>query len=167
MLRQPSGLGDVFEQVAAKQRLWPKLAETEHIAGIGQICPDIDPLQLTHIDMDDLNAADPQWAKNLIVDPRLHGLASRGGTAAKVEQRRQTLGRERVERAAEPAGFGFEHCYDERFPATPHDAPIAHRSERATCTAAMTIGQCIVTRTNRRFAHCDKGPHPRQRGACR
>jgi hypothetical protein len=167
MLRQPSRLGYVFEQVAAKQRLWPKLAETEHIGGIGQIRSDIDPLQLTRIDMDDLYTADPQWAKNLIFDPRLHGFASRGGTAAKVEQRRQTLGRERVECTAEPASFGFEHCYDARFPATPHDAPIAHRSERATCTAATTIGQCIVTLTNRRCARCDKGPHPRQRGACR
>jgi hypothetical protein len=138
MLRQPSRLGYVFEQVAAKQRLWPKFAEAEHIGGISQICPDIDPSQLTHIDMDDLNAAGPQWAKNLIVDPRLHGFAPRGGTAPKVEQRRQTLGWERVECTAEPAGFGFEHCDYKRFPEAPHDAPTAHHSERATCTGVTT-----------------------------
>jgi hypothetical protein len=133
MLCQSSGLGDVLEQIAAKQRLWPKFAEAEHIDGIGQICPDIDPLQLTYIDMDDLNATGPQWAKNLIIDPRLHGFTSRGGTAAKVEQRRQTLGRERVEGMAEPAGFGLEHSYYERFPANPTmpQSRIASKERRA------------------------------------
>jgi hypothetical protein len=149
MPRQPSGLGDVFEQVAAKQRLWPKRAETEHIDGIGQICPNVDPLQLTHIDMDDLNIAGPQWAKNLLVDPRLNGFASRGGTAAKVEQRRQTLGRERVECTAEPAGFGFEHCYYERFPTTRHDAQSRIAAKERRAPPSRELVECIVTRTDR------------------
>jgi hypothetical protein len=50
----------------------------------------------------------------------------------------------------------LEHCYYERFPATPNDASTAHRSERATCTAVTTIGQWIVRPTNRGFARCGK-----------
>ena len=42
MLRQPPGLGDVFEQVAAQQRLWPNRTEAADIGSNGQICPNVD-----------------------------------------------------------------------------------------------------------------------------
>jgi hypothetical protein len=59
--------------------------------------------------MDDLDAAGSQRAEQLLLDPRLHDLADIGRAAAEVEQRRQPLGREYIQRAAEPAGLGFEH----------------------------------------------------------
>ena len=65
------------------------------------------------------------------VDPWLHGLSDCGRTAAEVKNGRQPLGRERVERAAEPACLGFEHRGLAHSPGKRHDALIQHRSERA------------------------------------
>src|ERR1700730_7847091 len=59
--------------------------------------------------MECFDAAAAQRAKHLGFNPRLYGFTHHGRAAAEVQNGRQTLGRERVERAAEPAGFGFEH----------------------------------------------------------
>ena len=67
------------------------------------------PGAVAHIDIDELDAAGAQRAQQPVLDPWLHALAHLGGAAAEVEHRRQALGREPVERAAQPAGFGFEH----------------------------------------------------------
>jgi hypothetical protein len=69
----------------------------------------IDPWQLSHINVDNLDVAVAQWEEYLILDPRLDALAHFDRAAPEVEQRRKALGRECVERAAEPAGLGFEH----------------------------------------------------------
>ncbi len=82
MLRQPSGLEHVFEQVAAQQRLWPKRAQPADIGSIGQIRPDIDARQFAHVDMEGLDTATAQWAKHLEVDPRLYRFTHHGRAAA-------------------------------------------------------------------------------------
>ena len=114
--RQSVRLEHVLEQAAAEERPWSKRAQPEHIGKVGQIGPDVDPRQLAYIHVDDLNATAAQRAKHLAVDPRLYRLAHRSRVAAEVEQRRQSFGLERVERAAEPASLGFEHRGLERSP---------------------------------------------------
>jgi hypothetical protein len=109
MTGQPIGLDHVLEEVAAEQRPWPKRTQAPEVGRIGQIRLHIDPWQLAHIDVDDLDVAGAQWQKYLVVDPGLDTLAHFGRTAPEVEQRREALGRECVERATEPAGLGFEH----------------------------------------------------------
>src|SRR5262249_23689645 len=66
--------------------------------------------QLTHIDVDDLDIAGAQREEHVILDPGLDTFAHFGRAAAKIEQRREALRRECIERAAEPARLGFEHC---------------------------------------------------------
>ena len=110
-----------------------KRPEADHVVVIGQIGLNIDPGQFALIDVDDLDAAGSQRAEQLLLDPRLHDLADIGRAAAEVEQRRQPLGREYIQRAAEPARLGFEHRGLARSAKTRHDAPTPYRSERATC----------------------------------
>ena len=112
-----------------------KRLEADHIVAIGQIGPNIDPGQFAPIDVQDLDAAGSQWTEQLLFDPGLHDFADIGRAAAEVEQRRQPLGREYIQRAAEPAGLGFEHRGLARPKKTRHDAPSPYRSERATCAA--------------------------------
>src|SRR5215472_1559000 len=66
--------------------------------------------------MKGLDASVAQRAKHLGIDPRLRRLAHSGRAAAEVQHRRKPLGRERLERAAEPTGFGFEHRDFDRSP---------------------------------------------------
>src|ERR1700730_10409779 len=66
--------------------------------------------------MERFDAAAAQRAKHLSLDPRLYRFTHLGRAAAEVQNGRQTLGRERVERAAEPAGCGFEHRELDRTP---------------------------------------------------
>jgi hypothetical protein len=49
------------------------------------ICLNIDPGQFALIDVDDLDTTGSQRAKQLLLDPRLYGLADLGRAAAKVE----------------------------------------------------------------------------------
>ena len=138
MVGQPIGLGDMLEQVAAERCPGVKRPEADHVVVISQIGLNIDPEQFSLIDMDDLDPAGAQGAEQLILDPRLHNLADIGRAAAEVEQRRQPLGREYIQRAAEPAGLGFEHRGLARPRKTRHDAPSLYRSERATCASRRT-----------------------------
>ena len=75
----------MLEQVAAEQCLSVKRPEADHDVVIGQICLNIDPGQFALIDVDDLDTTGSQRAKQLLLDPRLYGLADLGRAAAKVE----------------------------------------------------------------------------------
>jgi hypothetical protein len=85
MIGQPIGFGDMLEQVAAEQCPGVKRPEADHDVVIGQICLNIDPGQFALIDVDDLDTTGSQRAKQLLLDPRLYGLADLGRAAAKVE----------------------------------------------------------------------------------
>jgi hypothetical protein len=85
---QPIGLDHVLKEIAAEQRPWPKRSQTPDIGGVSQISFDIDPRQLTHIDVDDFDMAGAQWKEHLILDPGLDTFAHCNRAAAKVEQRR-------------------------------------------------------------------------------
>jgi hypothetical protein len=134
MPRQPLGFEHMLEQVAAEERLRSKRTQPEHIGSIGQVRLYVDARQTPHIDMNDLDLAVTQRAKHLAFDPWLHGFPHRGRTAAKVEHRRQALGRVRVERAAEPACLGFEHRGLVRLP------------ESATCLNLASLGKAMLDR---------------------
>jgi hypothetical protein len=54
---QPIGLDHVLEEVAAQQCPWPKRTQSPEVGGIGQIGLHIDPWQLAHIDVNDLDIA--------------------------------------------------------------------------------------------------------------
>lgn len=110
VLREVLGLQHVLEQIAAKKSAGPQSMQPGQIVGIGQIGADVDPWQITHVDVHDLDATFTQWPKHLVVNPRLYYFASSGRAAAKVEQRRQSLGRKRVKHAAQPGSLGFKHC---------------------------------------------------------
>ena len=87
--------------------------------------------------MKDLDTTAAQRTKHLSVYPRLYRFAHHCRTAAEVQHRRQPLGRERVERAAEPAGLGFEHRDLDRSPGKRHDALIRDCSERVICVIRL------------------------------
>ena len=106
---QPLWVGDVLEEVAAEHCPRSKGRQSPHIAGICQIGADIDTGQFAHIDMDNLNTTGSQWVKYLMRNPGLDGFTRLCRTAAKIEQRRQTLRREAVEHPAQPTGFRFNH----------------------------------------------------------
>src|SRR6516165_7308160 len=131
MLGQLPGLQYMLEQVAAEQRIWLESAQSADIGRIRQVGPHVDARLLTHIDEDDIDAASAQRTEHLNLDPRLYSLAHRGRAAAEVEHRRKSLGRERVERLAEPKGLGFEHRDLDRSHGKRHDAPIEYCCERA------------------------------------
>ena len=99
----------MLKQIAAEQRSWPKRSQAPDIGGISQIGFDIDPRQVTHIDVDHLDLAGAQREEHLILDPGLDTFTHFDRATAKVEQRREALWRECIERAAEPARLGFEH----------------------------------------------------------
>ena len=124
MLGQLSGLQYMLEQVAAEQCIWLECTESADIGGIRQVGPHVDARLLTHIDVNYFDATSAQRAEHLNLDPRLYSLAHRGRAAAEVEHRRKSLGRERVERLAEPKGLSFERRARERSDGKRHDAPI-------------------------------------------
>jgi hypothetical protein len=136
---QPIGLDDMLEQVA-EQCPRVERPESDHVGVLSQIGLNIDPGQFALIDVDDLDAADSQGPEQLLLDPRLHELADIGRAAAEIEKRRQPLGRESIQRAAEPASLGLEHRGLARSAKTYHDAPTLYRSEsdmRSTRTCVL------------------------------
>jgi hypothetical protein len=145
---QPIGLNHVLEDIAAEQCLWAKRLQAPDIRRIGQVRFDIDPWQLSHIDVYDLDVPAAQGQKELILDPGLHTFAHFGRTASEVEQRRESLRREYIERVAEPAGFGLEHCVD-AFPPTRTTMPQYRIVAKERC--ALPTGGC-----------CTQGKQPHQ-----
>jgi hypothetical protein len=135
---QPIGLDHVLEEIAAEQGPWPKRSQAPEIGGISQISFDINPRQLTHIDVDDLDIPGAQREEHLILDPGLDTFAHFDRAAAKVEQRREALWRECIQRAAEPARLGFEHrCLALRN--APRCLNIASLSKRQMARASRRI----------------------------
>ena len=107
---QPLWVGNVLEEVAAEHCPRSKGRQSPHIAGICQISADIDTGQFAHIDMDNLDTTGLQWLKHLMRNPGLDDFADFSRTAAEIEHRGQTLGRESVEHPAQPPSFRFDHC---------------------------------------------------------
>ena len=171
MARQPIGLDHVLDEIAAEQRSWPKRSQAPDIGGISQISFDIDPRQLTHIDVDDLDIAGAQREEHMILDPGLDTFAHFDRAAAKVEQRREALWRECIERTAEPARLGFEHrclaCSPKRTTMTQsHVAAKVRRIRlsRQTPPPGKHRGQRIVQEcTDCGSAGPGKEPHLRHR----
>ena len=135
---QPIGLNHVLQEVTAEQRLRPKRAQAPDIGGIGQIGLYIDPWKLARVDVDDLYIARTQWEEHLILDPRLDTLAHLYRTAAEIKQRRESFGRECVERTTQPTGLGFKHLWSRALPQTHNDASIPRRHESATHLSLTT-----------------------------